>query len=374
MSFPESKFEILLRGHYQFSELIKAILPGEPSRYTITILISVFLQSEGASRVVELQAKILSKMGYSVVVYTFESDIRPTDYRVEIIDSWVRTYSSRLNVLYRAAFPFNFCKSLRIGFNLKKANLIIVHQETLVNVAYFAKSFYNVKLIYWHHHLTDPRFFPLRVKIYKSIISPFNWRKIAKFDLVVSISEHSKDILRNEEGIDSIVVYDEIDRDRFNRNNLNGVPIRRKYNIESQDRVILFIGRITPTKNIHSLISAFEIVKMRVPSTKLIIVGRSCNNQYAEGLMKDCDPSVIFAGFVPDEELPNYYAACDVYATCSLVEGFNMPLVEAQACGKPVVAFDIGPHKEVVRNGFLVDQENVDKFGAALIQILNGQK
>jgi glycosyltransferase involved in cell wall biosynthesis len=374
MSLPESKSEVLIQGDYQFSELIKALLPREPSRYTITILISVFLKSEGASRVAEMQAKTLSKMGYSVVVYTFESDIHPIGYKVEIIDSWVQTYTSRLNVLYRAVFPFNLWKSLKISSNLKTTNLIIVHQETLVNTAYFAKSFYNVKLIYWHHHIAESRFHSLRVKIYNSIISPINWRNIKKFDLVVSISKHSKNILRNEKGIDSVVIYDEIDFDRFNRNKLNGTAIRRKYNIESDDRVILFVGRITPTKNIHSLISAFEIVKMRVPSAKLIVVGRCYNNQYAEGLMKDCDPSVIFAGFVPDEELPNYYAACDVYATCSLVEGFNMPLVEAQACGKSVVAFDIGPHREVVKNGFLVTEGDLKEFGEAIVSILASEK
>ena len=135
MSLPESKFEDFFRGDYQFSELITATLPGEPSQYTIAILISVFLRSEGASRVAELQAKKLSKMGYSVVVYTFESDIHPIGYNVEIIDSWVQTYISRLNVLYRAVFPFNIWKSLKISSNLKTTNLIIVHQETLVNAA-----------------------------------------------------------------------------------------------------------------------------------------------------------------------------------------------------------------------------------------------
>ena len=94
MTLPEPKSEVLIQGDYQFSELIKAILPREPSRYTITILISVFLKSEGASRVAEMQAKTLSKMGYSVVVYTFESDIHPIGYKVEIIDSWVQTYTS----------------------------------------------------------------------------------------------------------------------------------------------------------------------------------------------------------------------------------------------------------------------------------------
>ncbi|MCE5338468.1 MAG: glycosyltransferase family 4 protein [Methanomicrobiaceae archaeon] len=369
-----SKSKVHIQGDYQLSELVGTILPGDPSQYSVAILISVFLKSEGASRVAELQAKELSKMGYSVVVYTFESDMPPGGYKVEIIGSWVQTYAQHLVKPYRAVFPFNLWKSLKISSNLKETSLIILHQETLVTAAHLTKKYYGTKLIFWHHHITESRFMTLKGRFYGLIVSPFNWRKIKEFDLVVSISEHSRNVLRSEKGVDSIVIYDEIDSNRFNESNLNGVSIRKKYNINSDDRVILFVGRITPTKNIHSLISIFKTVKMRIPSVKLIIVGKNYDNQYAENLMRDCDPNVIFAGFVPDEELPNYYAACDVYATCSLVEGFNMPLVEAQACGKSIVAFDIGPHKEVVRNGFLVDPGNVDMFGATLIRSLNAQK
>jgi glycosyltransferase involved in cell wall biosynthesis len=374
MYIPECKSEFFLKGDFKFSELIKAILPGEASLYTIAILISIFLKSEGASRVAELQARELSAMGYSVVVFTFESDIHPTGYRVKIIESWTGTYTSKLSILYRALFPFNLWKSLRLSSKLKTTNLIIVHQETLVNVAYYTKLFYESKLIYWHHHITDSRLMTLEERLYNLIISPFNWRKIKKFNFVVSISEHSKAMLRDEKDVESIVVYDEIESNRFNNNNLDGTSIRIKYNIEFDDPVILFVGRITPTKNIHFLISAFRIVKMTIPNVKLIIVGRAYNKPYAEGLMRNCDPGVFFAGFVADEELPNYYAACDVYATCSLAEGFNMPLVEAQACGRSVVAFDIGPHREVVKNGLIVAEGDLNGFGAALIYILTSNK
>lgn len=370
MSLPESKFEGFIQGDYQFSELITSILPGEPFQYTIAVLISVFLKSEGASRVAEVQAKKLSEMGYSVVVYTFESDISPRGYRVEIIDSWVQTHVPCLVKPYRALFPFNRWKSLKISSDLKEASLIILHQETLVSAAYLAKKYYGAKLIFWHHHIAESRLMTFEKRVYNLVVSSFNWRKIKKFDFVVSISAHSKNILRSEKGIDSLVIYDEIDSDRFNEGNLNGTTIRTKYNIAADDPVILFVGRLTPTKNIHSLISAFRIVKARIPRAKLIIVGGSYDKRYAEYLMRDCDPGVIFAGFVPDDDLPDYYAACDVYATCSLVEGFNLPLVEAQVCGKPVVAFDIGPHKEVVKNGFLVTEEHLNEFGEALINIL----
>jgi len=362
------------QGENQLPPLIKRMLSEEPSQYTIAILISSFLRSEGASRVAELQARELSGLGYSVVVYTFESDIIPMGYNVEVIDSSVLMHSPRLNKLYRALFPFNLFKSLEICSNLKNISLIILHQETLVTTAYLAKRSYNIKLIFWHHHITEPTFMRFGERLYNLIISPFNWRNIKKFDLIVSISNHSRVMLQRNKNIDSIVIYDKIDSVRFNEGYLNRTSIREGYMIGPDDPVILFVGRITPTKNIHSLISAFKIVTMSIPSAKLIIVGKIYDEVYSEGLVKACDDNVFFTGFVPDEELPSYYAACDVYATCSLVEGFNMPLVEAQACGKPVVAFDIGPHKEVVRSGFLVDQGNIDKFGAVLIQVLNVQK
>lgn len=371
MERSNSTSKALIPRGTQFSELIKKILPGDPSQHPIAILISDFLKSEGASRVAELQARALSERGHSVIVYTFESNIDPRGYKIRIIDSWVQKYVPRFNVPYRALFPFNLWKALEISSDLKKSSLIIVHQETLVIVAYFSKLFYHTQVIYWHHHIAESRFLPLKVRLYKVVISPFNWKRIKKFDQVVSISNHSKAVLQQEKGIESIVIYDEIDQDRFNRNNADGESIRTKYHIGSDDPVILFVGRIVPTKNVHSLIEAFKIVKKSIPNVKLIIVGKSYDKQYSENLAKACDCSVIFAGFVSDEELPNYYAACDVYATCSLVEGFNMPLVEAQACGKPVVAFDIGPHKEIIKKGMLIAAEDLDRFGEALIEMIS---
>ena len=64
---------------------------------------------------------------------------------------------------------------------------------------------------------------------------------------------------------------------------------------------------------------------------------------------------VIFTGVVPWEDLPSYYSACSIYATCTLWEGFLRP--ESFAFGKPVVCFDVGPNSETVideKNGLLI--------------------
>ena len=80
--------------------------------------------------------------------------------------------------------------------------------------------------------------------------------------------------------------------------------------------------------------------------------------------------NVIFKEFVEDKKLPYYYAACDLYVTASLWEGFNLPAAEAQECGKKVVAFDVCSHPEIVKNGILVEKNNIEKFADAIVRLL----
>jgi len=187
-------------------------------------------------------------------------------------------------------------------------------------------------------------------------------------DYICSISEFSRELLERRGGIDSIVVYNSVD-DRF-KEGLNGSKIIEKFEV-GESPLILFVGRIHPQKNVHTLLEVFKIVKGQIPDAKLMIVGKPIFDEYFEQIKVMSDGSVIFAGYIPDEELPYYYAACDVYATCSISEGFNLPVVEAQRCGKPVVAFDIGPHREVVENGALVEEGNVEEFAGKIIDIMN---
>ena len=230
-------------------------------------------------------------------------------------------------------------------------------------------------MIFWNHHVGEPIFRLTLLDIaglfYTRIFSPIYWRLIKNFDLIVSVSHFSRRMLKENTGLDSIVLYNKIDLQRF-RKNLDGKVIRKKHQI-GDEPVILYVGRIAPHKGIHYLIEAFRLVKKHQPSAKLLIVGRSYHDKYFDRLKKLADESIIFVGPVDEKELPLYYAACDVYATCTIFEGFNLPLIEAQASGKPVVAFDIGPHREIVKNGFLVEKGNINEFAKMLIHLISQQ-
>lgn len=345
----------------------------------ILILTSSFLNYEGASKVVENQYLSLSKK-YNVKIFTFLSNYDKYSFDFYLVKS-VFLKVPLLNVVYKALFFSNVFKLVHLLFKVKKYDIIIVHQGTWVTLAYLSKMLLGKKIIFFNHHVANDEMkstpnllhsnnkIDFIMRLYNNIFWNYLcWPMVRKFDNVISVSNYSKSILFNKTGIDSIVIYNKID-ERFHKG-LDSSRIRKKYNI-GKDPLILFVGRVLPHKGVHNLIDVFFSVKEKIPNLKMVIVGKHYDMIYSSQLLQKSNNIITFEQNASDIDLPYYYAACDVYATCSVIEGFNLPLVEAQACGKPVVAFDIGPHKEVVKNGFLVREYDLKGFSDRVEKILS---
>jgi glycosyltransferase involved in cell wall biosynthesis len=124
--------------------------------------------------------------------------------------------------------------------------------------------------------------------------------------------------------------------------------VREKYRLESP--FVLSVGRLEPRKNLERLIRAFDRVRRRMdPGLELVIVGKEDFRHEAIHREAERLPAgtVRFLGPVPDEDLPALYNLASVLAYPSLVEGFGMPVLEAMACGTPVVASPRGALPEV---------------------------
>lgn len=332
----------------------------------VAILGAIFTGFDGVSRVIEQQANELSRT-CDVSIYTLEADMEPPEnVNLNIIWSPKNMY---LNRIYRLFLPLDLIVMISYIKLLGNCDLIIAHHYPLSLLAYFTKSFYGVKYVQWHHHIPTESYTKFHHKMYMRFIEYLEEKSfiIKGADHICSISEFSRELLERRGGIDSIVVYNSVDG-RF-KEGLNGSKIRAKFEV-GESPLILFVGRIHPQKNVHTLLEVFKIVKEQIPDAKLIIVGKPIFDEYFEQIKVMSDGSVIFAGYIPDEELPYYYTACDVYATCSISESFNLPAVEAQRCGKPVVAFDIGPHREVVESGVLVKEGNVEEFAREIVNMI----
>jgi len=140
---------------------------------------------------------------------------------------------------------------------------------------------------------------------------------------------------------------------------------------------ILFVGRLEYRKGLGYLLRSYEQLKPLYPNLRLIIAGDGpLRRWYGNFLARKQLPDVVMAGYVPADELPRYYASCDIF--CSPATGdesFGIVLLEAMAAGRPIVATNIDGFRGVVTHGreaLLVDRKSKRQLAYALETLING--
>lgn len=138
---------------------------------------------------------------------------------------------------------------------------------------------------------------------------------------------------------------------------------------------ILYVGSVEPRKNLLRLLDAYREVRRWSESWKLVIVG--ARNYWKSSPVAQkvkelgLEGQVKFTGYIPDEDLPALYNAADLFCFPSLYEGFGLPVLEAMACGTPVVTANSSSLPEVAGDAaLLVDPYNVAEIAAAMRRIL----
>jgi glycosyltransferase involved in cell wall biosynthesis len=139
-------------------------------------------------------------------------------------------------------------------------------------------------------------------------------------------------------------------------------------------RYLLFVSTIEPRKNLIRLLAAFERLHAERLTDALVIVGRRgwlYDDFFAVLERSPARQAVIFPGWVDDVDLPAIYAGAQVFAFPSLFEGFGLPVLEAMACGTPVVCSNSSSLPEVGGDAaLLVDPLDVDALTGALDRVL----
>ncbi|MDO8726851.1 MAG: glycosyltransferase family 4 protein [Candidatus Methanoperedens sp.] len=333
----------------------------------IALLVPNFVEYSGDAIVVNHQAEDFISKGHDVTIFAFASNFKPKNADIEIMGMPKSIFWQRV---YRLFFPLDIIKTIKWLPKLKEYDCVIAHLSPMTWLGYLGKKFYHFKYIFWYHGIEDPDVFKnFHEKIYMHMHLALTKYTIKNADKIVSVSNFARKNLISLTGFESEVVYNEINTTKFNKD-VNPSIIRKELNLEDNP-VILSVGRIAPQKGFHLLIEAFDLIKKDVSNAKLVIVGKFTFDDYGAKLKQMSDESVIFTGPISNEEIPFYYSMCNLYATCSLWENHNIPVLEAQACGKPVIAFDIDSFvEEVDENGILVEKGNVEKLAEACIRKL----
>lgn len=163
------------------------------------------------------------------------------------------------------------------------------------------------------------------------------------------------------------------------------VALRQKLAIPEDAVIIFALGRIVLKKGFDILIQALPLVKERVPNITVIIGGDGSDLNRLKALVQElgASESFRFPGTIRRSDVPTYFHLCDIFTLPAVfdpkgnVDGCPNVILEAMACGKPVVASNISGIPVVVKDGetgVLVAEKNVSELAAALITLLTDQR
>ncbi|MBM2827435.1 MAG: hypothetical protein HW403_1499 [Dehalococcoidia bacterium] len=255
-------------------------------------------------------------------------------------------------------FPFYsgaemvFLKSLIGGTKY----VVTYHQDVLIDGILGAA----LKL---HHNLLGKRILKSCEKLFVTSMDYGMNSSIA--DLMIGQKDHVAEVPNG------------VDIKRF-RASLSGHHLRELYGVQDGETVVLFTGALDRPhffKGVDVLLRS--VAQLPQESLKLVVVG---DGDLREGYQRMAQElgiggKVVFAGRVSDEELPNYYAMGDFLVLPSTTQGeaFGLVLIEAMACGKPVIASRLPGVRSVVDdglNGLLVEPGSVQDLTAKIEWLL----
>ncbi len=177
------------------------------------------------------------------------------------------------------------------------------------------------------------------------VVSHLEWATAQASDHIITVSYSMRDDLIQHGWPEAkiSVVWNGVDPERYNPDRINheeAEKIREKYGIREDEKMILFLGRLTWVKGVRNLLQALPMVLKDYPNTKLVVLGKGEEQKdIAEtaGRLGIRDRVLYRFDFVPEEERIQHYAAADLCVFPSVYEPFGIVSLEAMAMKKPIV-------------------------------------
>jgi len=306
-----------------------------------------------------LNAMLKLNTGHEFVLFGNPSKLQVAGFRfqVEIVQWSAPVYSLKEQMLQ----PFS------------KHNLDILHCPHF-NIPYFYKG----KLVVTIHdliYLIFPESVPSKLAtVYANFMISRSVTKAAK---IIAVSENTKkDILRffKKANSNNIKVVYEAAAPCFKKitDKIKLMDVKKKYDLP--DKFILFVGSLKYHKNLSSAVKAYLHLKKRIPDYSFVVVGRSHKREaYIEKMIKSSE--AFYLGEISSEDLTCIYNLASVLLHPSLYEGFGLTILEAMACGTPVICSKSASLPEVGSDAVLgVDANDTRKISDVLYNTLTDER
>jgi glycosyltransferase involved in cell wall biosynthesis len=205
-------------------------------------------------------------------------------------------------------------------------------------------------------------------------------------DVLTAHCSAAKDFMERELGVkrEIEIIHVGVDTELFKPNRLfdeNGALSKKHGKLFTENcYAILTVARLHKYKGLEYLIEAMRFLQDQIPEAKLYILGKGPEEENLQNLVKklSLEGKVEFIEkAIPNYEMPFLYGECDIYVQPSIIEPYGIAVLEAMACGKPVVGTKVGGMQDTIKEGetgFIVEPRNAGEIADRLKILRDGDK
>lgn len=251
----------------------------------------------------------------------------------------------------------------------QKPDLVIMTHLNFAPIAFLLKKIIGTKYIAIAHGIEAWQIQSLLLQ-----------KSLQSADLILAVSNFTRDRLCQEQDLSPDQVR--ILHNTFDATAWEIAPkpqyLLEKYGLRPEQKIILTVSRLVKSeqyKGYDRLLEALPIIRQTFPDVHYIIVGKGGDRDRIEQIIKqkNLQNYVTLTGFVPDNDLCDYYNLCDLFAMPSKREGFGIVYLEALACGKPVLAGNLDGAVDALCQGdlgVLINPDNHQEIADTITKIL----
>jgi glycosyltransferase involved in cell wall biosynthesis len=333
----------------------------------------------GIEKVAEEQCKRLSKLGYQVSVLTStRTQNEHCREGIHVFSFPVLSLAERVGLPY----PVPLFKAYRIFTDLiRKCDIVHAHGHPYISsymACKIAKKYKKPLILTQHNTFID-------FQSWLNVVEHLNDRIIGSAvlkdaDKVITVSKKTMEYVLKL-GADkskTSVMYNGVDQNFFYP--MNKEKSRNKLGLPENKMLILTVRRLVYKNGLDTLIESASLLARDFSNLLFIVIGNGPDKKFITNRIRQLgvNDNVRLAGFVPEELLPLYYNAADYFVIpSSSGEGLPMVLLEAMACGLPVIATTVGGTPEIIKdmvNGALVPPRNQEALAQAISKLLSLKK
>lgn len=333
----------------------------------------------GGGEVVIQLSTALVRQGIEVDLITASNE--PRHERVRDFNGVRVHYSRHL----REPF-FTFTETIVLRKLLEKENFDIIHghgQELFMpSILKKIGLLRSIPMVLTYHGSAIPGP-PLRRYPWDSLSWRFSYHAMRYSDLITVPSRWAQDKLKSIKSLSKKridVIHNGVDERYFKpKTKTQGLEISKDDEKEGRFKTIIFVGNLLVSKGIETLVKSLKEVVGKYPNTRMLVIGDGRDKYYlrdialSEGILDH----MIFKGRVSREDVLGYYMESDLMFFPSENENLPMVVLEAMACGLPVVTSNVGGISEEVvdgKTGFIIDSNDVEGFSEAIVTLLDNPK